>query len=42
MRSAGNRSSNMNGPSPLMLTVSGVPLNPVPPRWQGTILNFGP
>ena len=34
---------NGNSPAgPYTLTICGIPLNPVPPRWQDLVLDFGP
>lgn len=39
--SNGQSFSNGNSPGPLMLTIAGVPLNPVPMEWRGVVPDFG-
>ena len=45
MRSCATGHSCYNGSGtagPHQLTICGIPLNPVPPRWQDLITDFGP
>ena len=39
----GNGPNGHSSPAgPYALTICGIPLNPVPPRWQDLVLDFGP